>query len=130
MDGFVSLNFGIDGGEMTTPVFKFNGGRLSLNISTGAFGGFQAEFRDENNTPIPGYTFADSLLEIGDDLAMIARWKKIGPDVRPLEGKTVRLAIKARNTDIYSIAFLPYEADPELPSYFELCPDKKVNSCK
>ena len=86
--------------------------------------------RDENGTPIPGYTFEDSLPEIGDDIAMIARWKKHGPDVRSLEGKTVQLAIKARNADIYSIAFLPYEPDPELPSYFELCPDKKKKAEK
>lgn len=125
MDGFVSLNFGVEGGVMATPLFKFKGGSLSLNISTGGFGGFKAEFRDENGNPIPGYTFEDSLPEIGNDIAMIARWKTHGPDVRSLEGKTVQLAIKARNADIYSIAFLPYEADPELPSYFELCPGKK-----
>ena len=120
MDGFVSLHFGADGGEMTTPVFKFKGGRLSLNIATGGFGGFKAEFRDENGTPIPGYTFEDAYEEIGDDLAMIARWSSHGPDVRELEGKNVQLAIKARNADLYSIAFLPYEADPILPSYKEI----------
>ncbi|MBR2357572.1 MAG: hypothetical protein IKD10_10110, partial [Lentisphaeria bacterium] len=125
-DGFVSLNFGIEGGTFVSPKFTFKGGRLSLNISTGAFGGFTAELRDENNNPIPGYTFEESLPEIGDDLAMIARWKKHGSDLRSLEGKTVQLAIKARNADIYSIAFLPYEPDPEFPSYFELRPDKKV----
>ncbi|MBO5822242.1 MAG: hypothetical protein J6R86_04445, partial [Lentisphaeria bacterium] len=83
--------------------------------STGAFGGFKAEFRDENGVPIPGYTFEDAYEEIGDDLAMIARWKEHGPDVRPLEGKVVQLAIKAVNADIYSICFAPYEDDPELP---------------
>ena len=51
---------------------------------------------------------------------MIARWKKNSPDVRSLEGKTVQLAIKAGNADIYSIAFLPCELAPELPSYFGL----------
>ena len=125
MDGFVSLNFGIDGGTFTTPLFKFKGGRLSLNISTGGFGGFTAEFRDENGKPIPGYTFAESLPEIGDDLAMIARWKGVGPDLRKLEGRTVQLAIKARNTDIYSIAFLPFEPDPRLPEYRELVKPRK-----
>lgn len=120
MDGFVSLNFGIDGGEVTTPLFKFTGGRLSLNIATGGFAGFKAEFRDENGKPIPGYTFDDAYEEIGDDIAMIARWKDHGPDVRPLAGKVVQLALKGRNADIYSLAFLPYEADPELPSWQEV----------
>ena len=117
MDGFVSLHFAATGGELTTPRFTFTGGRLSLNIATGAFGNFTAEFRDENGTPIPGYTFADSLPEIGDDIEMIARWKQCGPDVRPLEGKTVQLAIRAKNADLYSLAFVPYQDDPELPPY-------------
>ena len=63
---------------------------------------------------------------IGDDLAMIAHWKKNGPDVRSFEGKTVQLAIKAGNADIYSIAFLPCEPAPELPSYFGLTGKKMI----
>lgn len=122
MDGFVSLNFGVSGGILTTPLFTFKGGRLSLNIATGSFGGFQAEFRDENGNTVPGYSFEESLVEIGDDIAMIARWKKHGSDVRSLEGKKVSLAIKARNADLYSIAFLPYKEDEILPSYRELVP--------
>ena len=117
MDGFVSLHFGPEGGILTTPQFIFEGGNLCLNISTNAFGGFTAELRDENAVPIPGYTFADSLPEVGDDLAMKARWKKHGADLRALEGKVVQLAIRARNADLYSLCFEPYQADPELPPY-------------
>lgn len=116
MDGFVSLHFGAKGGEMVSRLFTFTGGRLSLNISTGAFGGFTAEFRDENGVPIPGYTFADSLPEIGDDLEMIARWKH-GSDLRELEGKVVQLAVKGANCDLYSLHFVEYQDDPELPAY-------------
>lgn len=112
MDGFVSLHFNGSGGRLTTPKFRFEGGRLSLNIATGAYGGFQAEFRDENGTPVPGYTFADSYEECGDSLDMIARWKEHGPDVRPLEGKIVQLEIYARNCDLYSLCFEPYQPDP------------------
>lgn len=115
MDGFVSLHFGVDGGTLLTPHFTFDGGRLTLNIATGAFGGFKAEFRDENGIPIPGYTFADAYEEIGDDLAMVARWKTHGPDLRSLSGKVVQLAITAVNSDLYSICFAPYVPDPELP---------------
>ena len=115
MDGFVSLHFGMAGGTLLTPAFTFAGGRLTLNLSTGALGGFKAEFRDGTGTPIPGWTFADAYEEIGDDLAMTARWKGHGPDVRPLEGKTVRLAISGVNCDLYSLQFAPWEPDPELP---------------
>ena len=115
MDGFVSLHFGMAGGTLITPPFTFEGGRLTLNLSTGALGGFKAEFRDGTGTPIPGYTFTDAYEEIGDDLAMVARWKTHGPDVRPLEGRTVRLAISGVNCDLYSLQFAPWEPDPELP---------------
>ena len=117
MDGFVSLHFGTKGGELTTPCFTFDGARLSLNIATGAFGGFTAEFRDENGVPIPGYTFEESLPEIGDDTEMIARWKTHGPDLRALSGKVVQLAIRAKNSDLYSLHFVPWQEDPELPPY-------------
>lgn len=115
IDGFVSLHFSAAGGILLTPKFTFSGGRLSLNMSTGAWGGFKAEFRDEAGNPIPGYTFDDAYEEIGDDLEMIARWKSAGPDVRSLEGKTVQLAIAGFNCDLYSICFVPWSPDPELP---------------
>lgn len=117
MDGFVSLHFGMKGGIMVTPRFTFTGGRLSVNIATGALAGFSAEIRDENGCPIPGYSFEESLPEIGDDLEMIARWKQRGPDLRPLEGKVIQLAIRAYQADLYSLCFLPWAPDPELPPY-------------
>lgn len=117
MDGFVSLHFGMKGGIMVTPRFTFTGGRLSVNIATGALTGFSAEIRDENGCPIPGYSFEESLPEIGDDLEMIARWKQRGPDLRPLEGKVIQLAIRAYQADLYSLCFLPWAPDPELPPY-------------
>ena len=117
MDGFVSLHFGMKGGIMVTPRFTFTGDRLSVNIATGALAGFSAEIRDENGCPIPGYSFEESLPEIGDDLEMIARWKQRGPDLRPLEGKVIQLAIRAYQADLYSLCFLPWAPDPELPPY-------------
>ena len=114
-DGFVSLHFESKGGVLLTPPFRFKGGRLTLNIVTGAVGGFRAEFRDSNGKPIPGYTFEECYEERGDSLEMTARWKTAGPDVRPLEGETVQLAILARNCDLYSICFAPWQPDPEVP---------------
>ena len=116
MDGFASLHFDSRGGCVSTPKFTFQGGVLSLNIATGALGGFQVEIRDERGCPIPGYTFHESYLECGDDLQMLARWKGHGNDVRPLEGRVVQLLIYAKNCDLYSLCFEPYREDPPLPS--------------
>ena len=115
MDGFVSLHFGIAGGTYLSPKFTFTGGKLTFNIATGALGGFRAELRDETGSPIPGYTFADAHEEIGDDLEMVARWKGRGPDLRPLEGRVVQLAVRGCNCDLYSLRFVPWSPDPELP---------------
>ena len=114
-DGFVSLHFGIKGGTYLSPKFTFKGGKLTFNIATGALGGFRAELRDEEGRPIPGCTFADAHEEIGDDLEMAARWKGHGPDLRPLEGRIVRLAVQGCNCDLYSLRFVPWAPDPELP---------------
>ena len=67
--------------------------------------------------PYPVILLLTGLPEVGDDLAMKARWKKHGADLRALEGKVVQLAIRARNADLYSLCFEPYQADPELPPY-------------
>ena len=116
MDGFVSLHYDIGGGYVQTPKFTFSGGMLSLNIATGALGGFQVEIQDEQGVPIPGYTFNDSYLECGDDVRMLARWRGCGNDLRPLEGKVIQLVIYGRNCDLYSLCFEPFELDPPLPS--------------
>lgn len=127
MDGFVSLHFGYQGGVYISPLFIFEGGILTLNMQTGAFGGFQVEFRDENNGLIPGYTFADSYREVGDALDIQPRWKERGNDLRPLEGKTVRMYIYGRNCDLYSLKFEPYRPDPELPSIVHAGPVNRPN---
>ena len=115
MDGFVSLHFSASGGLMQTPPFTFKGGRLTLNMETGAFGRFRAGFLDENGKSIPGYTIDDACPETGDSLELIARWKKKGCDLRCLEGRIVSLRIQARDADLYSLRFVPYEPDPAMP---------------
>ncbi len=116
MDGFVSLHFGCNGGVYRSPKFRFDGGRLALNIATGAFGGFRAVFLDEAGTPIPGYTLEDSYELCGDSLSMAARWKGQGADLRQLCGTPVQLEIHGRNCDLYSLCFEDYQPDLELPS--------------
>ena len=115
IDGFVSMHFKAAGGSLYTPVFIFDGGRLALNIECGAFGGIQVEIRDDKERPYPGFGITDALMITGNDHQMIARWRNKGSDLRELAGKPVELRIFARDCDLYSMQFIPYEPDPEIP---------------
>lgn len=122
MDGFVSIHFSAEGGEFLSKPFTFSGGRLELNIETSAWGFFQVEFLDENGHPVPGFSFEDSLPESCDALDAVPRWKERGADLRPLEGKTVRMKIRARDADLYSLCFAPFREDPAVGSPEEYAP--------
>ncbi len=116
MDGFVSIHFSADGGELFTKAFTFSGGRLELNMETSAWGFFQVEFLDENAHPVPGFTFGESLPESCDALDAAPRWKEHGADLRSLEGRVVRMRIHARDADLYSFQFVPFREEPKIGS--------------
>ncbi len=104
LDGFVSLNAPLAGGEMVTHPFTFTGERLSLNIATSAAGSAKVEVQDANGAPIDGYTLDDCWEIIGDTLDYTVRWKG-GVDVGPLSGRPVRLRVVLHDADIYSYQF-------------------------
>ena len=52
----------------------------------------------------------------GNDLQMAARWREKGSDLRELSGKPVQLRIFARDCDLYSMQFVEYKPDPEIPN--------------
>lgn len=114
MDGFVSLWASARGGELLTKPLMFNGGNLTLNVSTSGAGSVQVEIQDGEGQPIPGYTLIDCPEIFGDDLAHVVRWRK-GGDVRPLSGKTIRLRFVLRDADLYAFQFVPYQQDPVRP---------------
>jgi hypothetical protein len=104
LDGFASLHAPYAGGEMVTRPLRFAGGALELNYATSAGGGIRIEIQDENGRPLPGYALADSMEIIGDRTARDARWRG-ATDVKPLEGKTVRLRFAMKDADLFSIRF-------------------------
>jgi hypothetical protein len=106
IDGFVSLQAALAGGEIVTRPFVYSGARLSLNISTSAGGGAQVELEDAAGAPIEGYALEDCHQIVGDTLDYTVRWKK-GADLSPLAGKTIRMRIVLRDADLYSFRFEP-----------------------
>ena len=104
MDGFVSVNAPMAGGELVMKPVVFTGSRLSLNISTSAAGSAQVGIDDADGHPIPGFAVDDCWGIIGDTLDYTVRWKQ-GTDVGALSGRPVRLRFRLHDADLYSLRF-------------------------
>ena len=103
-DGFVSVNAPFRGGEFRTRPMTFSGRELVLNFSTGAAGSLRAELQGQSGEPIPGFTLADSVEQIGDDLERVITWNG-GREVGGLSGRPVRLRVVMKDADLYSLRF-------------------------
>ena len=106
IDGFVSLQAPLAGGELITQPLVFQGERLSLNLSTSAAGSVRVEFQEPNGTPIPGFTLDDAHELYGDSLDLAAAWKGAETSVAARSGKPVRLRFAVRDADVFSYQFL------------------------
>lgn len=104
LDGFVSVNAPLAGGEMLTRPVRFSGAALRLNFSSSAAGGIRVEFQDETGRPIPGYTLADSQPIYGDAIERKVTWKN-GADVTALQGSPVRLRFLLQDADLFALRF-------------------------
>lgn len=106
VDGFVSANAPLKGGELITRPFTFEGGALSLNVSTSAAGSVRVEIQDGDGKALKGYSLRDCDEIYGDYLDRMVTWKGTA-DVRSLAGKPVRLRFALSDADLYSLQFTP-----------------------
>lgn len=104
IDGFSSLHADYTPGEVLTRLFIFTGTRLIINFSTSAAGYIMAEMLDMNGRVIGHYSFENSIPQIGNEIYRQVEWKQ-GSDLTSLQGKIVRLHIKMKDADLYSIRF-------------------------
>lgn len=104
IDGFVSMNAPLSGGEFTTKPLVFSGKDLELNFSTSAAGTIRAEIQDELGTPIPGFTYDEGHAIYGDHLEHVVPWKD-GKSLAELAGKPIRLRFVLSDADLYSFRF-------------------------
>jgi hypothetical protein len=115
VDGFVSVQAPLAGGELVTKVLDFAlpkregqakpaGGSLVLNYATSAAGSIRCEVQDAAGNPVSGYALADCDEIYGDELDRAVSWKgKTG--VAPLAGKPIRLRWVIQDADLYSFQF-------------------------
>lgn len=105
LDGFISADADHTGGHITTPVITFTGGRLQLNIDTGAMGTARVEIRDANNSPITGYTLADCEEIGGNFIDQTVYWNGKA-DLAQIVGQPVRLHFKLTRAKLYAFQFV------------------------
>jgi len=104
LDGFVSADADHKGGWLQTPLLKFQGNRLRLNIDTGAMGAAFVELRDANDRPIPGFTLADCEEIGGNFIDQLVYWKG-NADVATLAGRPIRVHVKLKRGKLYAFQF-------------------------
>ena len=105
MDGFISVRASYTGGQFTTPVLKFEGRELVLNVDTSALGTLRVEILDEFNNPLEGFRLADSdRIHTTNEMNRTVTWHRQS-DVSRLAGKPVRLRFVMNDTDLYAFQF-------------------------
>ena len=106
LDGFVSANGSLKGGELITKPLRFSGKQLHLNFATSAAGSVRVELQQPDGKALPGFTLDDCPDHFGDCLDRVVQWKA-GADVSSLVGKPVRLRFVLKDADVYSFQFVP-----------------------
>ncbi len=104
LDGFASLRAPYEGGEAVLKPLTFAGKKLLINFATSAAGGIRVELQDAGGRPIPGYTLADCIESIGNEIERPVRWRQ-GDDVGKLAGHTIRIRFVMKDADLYAMRF-------------------------
>ena len=105
VDGFVSVQAPLSGGELITKPLIFDGRELVLNFSASAAGSIRVELlRDQMDMPIKGFGLGDCIEVLGDDLDRVVRWSG-GNDLSKLSEVPLRLRFVLKDADLYSLRF-------------------------
>ena len=96
-DRYVARAADEQGGSFTTPLLKFDGGELTLNLEA-THGEVRVQVLDEAEKPIEGFTLADCEPIRGDSLATAVKWK--GGKSPPIP---FRMEFLMRNARLFAI---------------------------
>jgi hypothetical protein len=104
IDGFVSVQGKLAGGEFVTRPLVFKGGDLVLNFSGSAGSTIRVEVQNALGYALPGFAMEQCHEVFGDDLERVVSWQGDG-DLSGLAGTPVRLRVELRDADLYSLRF-------------------------
>ena len=106
IDGFVSMEAPLSGGEWTSKPLIFAGRELVLNYATSAAGSLQVEIQDEAGQALEGFALQECPEIYGDHLEQVVKWSG-GSQVDHLEGRPIRLRFALKDADLYAFRFRP-----------------------
>lgn len=109
-DGFLSADAAYDGGQFTTPVLRFSGNRLVLNVDGSALGTGKVALLDASGKEIPGFGLAQCDQIEGNSVRKVVHWKGQS-DLGSLRGKEVRLGFSMRAMKLFSFRFASSDED-------------------
>ena len=104
VDGFVSVEAPLSGGELVTRPLVFEGSRLTLNLSTSAAGSIRVELQEADGRPIEGFSLDECTEVIGDEIERTVSWRE-GGDLARLAGRPVRVRFLMSDADLYALRF-------------------------
>lgn len=112
LDGFALLEAGYEEGEVVTPLVRFAGERLEVNLDTAGGGYALVELLDDQGRPIPGYTRDDATPLWGNSVRMPVTWggrNADRQDVGPLAGQPISIRFVLRDCRLYAFQFVEGE---------------------
>jgi hypothetical protein len=104
VDGFVSLDTGNEAGRVRTVPLKIDGGRLLLNVDTGALGQLRVGLVGGNGKPLPGFDTSDCDPVWINSTGALVTWRG-NADLSALRGREVVFEFSSRRTKLYSFRF-------------------------
>lgn len=107
-DGFISMDAGYQGGELTTRAITFQGNRLEVNLDGSAGGWLRAELQDGMGHPLPGYTLADADVTSGNAIRKPLTWHGGQGGLADIVGP-VKIRFVMRDMKLYAFQFTDKE---------------------
>jgi hypothetical protein len=104
IDGFVSADASYEGGILLTKLFIYEGGTLILNIDSSCLGSAVVAVLDEAGEEIDGYSTGLCDPIKGNYINKTVSWSG-STDIRPIQGRRVRLKFEMRDTKLFSFRF-------------------------
>ena len=95
-DGFASMS---GSGEVVTEILKYSGNYLFINAAVR--GSMTVELLDENGDVIPGFSAGECNVVKTDGCKIMVSWKEHS-DLRPLNGRNLKIKFQLEDADLYS----------------------------
>ena len=118
VDGFVALSVGEDVGELMTRAFALREPELYVNADASS-GELKVEIAALDGTAIDGFAFSQCNPVRGDGIAQRVTWAD-GADPSQLVNRPIRLRVRARRTDLYSVWMPNGDQDPRYWRFREI----------